>query len=227
MRTSILHSVFCRFDSLHRWLSRYVVERQLRKVGAGNVNQILTDTTITELHILYRLAQGCPPNARILEIGSYLGASTCYLAAGVARNNGTVFCVDTWQNETMTDGLRDTFAEFSANTRGIQSFLQIIRKRSEQLDDTDLTLPVDLVFIDADHSYLAVKEDFERVSGWLTPIGVVVFHDSRSHPGVSRVIGEALESSKWVMIGCTENLSWIRPAPVSWQANQIMGSVSR
>src|SRR5262249_12302331 len=44
---------------------------------------------------------------------------------------------------------------------------------------------VDFVFIDADHRYEGLKDDWESWSGWVVPDGIVALHDSRStaaHP---------------------------------------------
>lgn len=215
---SIFHRAYRRVNSICSCLDEFVIERQLRRLGVGHAHRISTHTTPLELHTLFRLAQGCPPNAAVLEIGSYLGASTCYIAAGIAQRNGKIFCVDTWTNETMQEGLRDTYAEFRDNTGAITPWLEVIRKRSEYVVEDDLIVPLHLVFIDGDHSYASVQSDFQRVSSWLAPNGVVAFHDSRYFPGVSRVIGEALATGHWVMLGCLENLCWIKPAPLSWLA---------
>jgi predicted O-methyltransferase YrrM len=193
-------------------LETFVVQRNLRRIGVAGAHQIPTLTSRQELHALYYLARNCSPGSSALEIGSYLGASTCYLAAGMAKVNGQLFCVDTWQNETMPDGMRDTLAEFMENTRGAQPWLKIVRKRSEQLIEADVAIPLDLVFIDGDHSYQAVHTDFQRTSPWLSREGTIAFHDSLYYEGVARTIGEALVTGEWAVVGCVGNLCWIKRA---------------
>lgn len=193
-------------------LETYVIHRNLRKIGVGEAACIPSFTSREELHALYYLARNCSPSSRALEIGSYLGASTCYLAAGMAKINGQLYCVDTWQNETMPDGVHDTLAEFMKNTRGAQPWLKIVRKRSEELVEADVTIPLDLVFIDGDHSYEAVNADFQRISPWLSREGTIAFHDSLYYEGVARTIGEALLTGEWAVTGCVGNLCWIKRA---------------
>jgi hypothetical protein len=128
--------------------------------------------------------------------------------------NGHLFCIDTWQNESMPDGLRDTFAEFQKNTRPVRRWITPIRKRSAELSVLDVRTPLQLVFIDADHSYAAVKRDFDLVRPWLAADGVIVFHDfgNSDFEGVSRLVGEALASGEWILAGFTGTLAWIQPA---------------
>ncbi len=103
-----------------------------------------THTTESERKVLYQLAfeSRCPRT--VIEIGSYVGASTVCLAAGLKDGGGgKVFCVDTWGNETMPEGERDTMKEFLQNTAIYSDMIIPIRKRSETLVAADLPESVD------------------------------------------------------------------------------------
>ena len=57
--------------------------------------------------------------------------------------------------------------------------------------------PLELLFIDGDHSYEGAKADFERWRAFVRPGGHVLFHDAvdtggygNVYPGVARLIGE-------------------------------------
>lgn len=184
--------------------------RELADASATAALSIHTHMTAKELDVLYRLALDVQPGGRVLEVGSYLGASSCHLAAALSRHDGHLYCVDTWGNETMPDGVRDTFEEFRRNTAGVAASITMIRKRSHDLVAGDVQLPLDLIFIDADHSYRAVKRDVAIVSGWLRDGGVMAFHDATFFEGVSRVIGETLATGKWQLMGHLDNLLWMR-----------------
>jgi predicted O-methyltransferase YrrM len=216
MDMAILHNARRAFVALSTKVDDYVIERQLRKLGVGHARRIRTHTTREELHALFRLARQCPPGANALEIGSYLGASTCYIAAGLAQHGGRLFCADTWLNETMSEVARDTFAQFSANTEPLSRWIITIRKRSEDLVAGDVRASLDLVFIDGDHSYAAANADFRFAARLLSDGGVIAFHDARYFPGVSRVVGEALASGHWRLAGCVYNLCWVQRAPEAW-----------
>ena len=198
------------------FLDGLLFDREMGVRGIGHARDIPSWTGPTELRALHHLAASAPPNANVVEIGSYLGASSCYLAAGIAPGGGRLYCVDTWNNETMPDGERDTFAEFTHNTRPVAGLITPVRKRSEALRDGDVALPIHLAFIDGAHDYDAVQRDFEIVARWLAPDGVIAFHDfgDDNFPGVTRVVGEALASGQWIQRGVVRTLAWIsRPVP--------------
>jgi predicted O-methyltransferase YrrM len=188
--------------------------KRLDEAGLSDARDIGTDMSEEELMRLFELALAAPPGASALEIGSYLGASSCYLAAGLAANGGHLYCVDTWRNETMTEGERDTYDEFFANTRRFAHTITPLRTRSADLVETDIATPLSLVFVDGDHAYEAVAGDFEMAGRLLAPEGVIAFHDFAAHhfEGVSRVVGEALATGEWVMAGIVDSLAWIRRA---------------
>jgi predicted O-methyltransferase YrrM len=187
------------------------IMRQVRCVAGPQATAIPSFTTKNELKALYRLASSSPPGARALEVGSYLGASTCFLAAGLAAVNGHLYCVDTWNNETMPGGVRDTFEEFARNIAAVRHLITPVRKRSQDLVPDDLALPLHLVFIDGDHSYEAVRADFALVGPWVTQQGIVSFHDfgRRKHAGVTKVVADALQGMEWAMGGRVGSLIWL------------------
>ncbi|MCK4827651.1 glycosyltransferase, partial [bacterium] len=65
--------------------------------GLGKILAIPTQLTFAERMLLHRLAQQIPSKGVIVEIGSYVGASSSFLAEGARKNSAHVFCIDTWQ----------------------------------------------------------------------------------------------------------------------------------
>jgi len=129
-----------------------------------------------------------------LEIGSYLGASSCFIAAGIKKVeiNSKLYCIDTWQNDSMTEGNRDTYTEFLKNTSKYNELIFPIRSSSvgasKMFDEK-----IDFLFIDGDHSYEGVKSD---VDAWLPKLNagaLVIFHDSGWAEGVKKVITEDIK----------------------------------
>ena len=190
--------------------AKRLMNRTLRNAGVGDASQIFSYTKPVELEMLYALARNCPVGSNALEIGSHLGASSCYLGAGIKERGGRLFCVDTWHNETMPEGDQDTYSRFRMNTSGLGETVVPIRKHSSEMNLSDLQKPLALIFIDGDHSYEGVKSDFERTIPWLEQGGIVAFHDTVAFEGVCRLMGEALASGSFRIKGHTKNLSWIR-----------------
>ena len=171
---------------------------------------IPTFTTQEELQALHYLAMQCHEGANALEIGSYLGASACYLAASLVGRKGKLICIDTWANETMPEGTRDTFAEFQRNTAEVSNIITTIKKRSESIEESELPSSIALAFIDGDHSYDAVKCDVKLLAPRIEEAGVLAFHDIYYFEGVSRVVGELLITGKWRAAGQISNLIWLK-----------------
>ena len=174
-------------------------------------------TNAAELAALGRLALTAPRGAPGLEIGSYLGASTRCLAAGLSHLGSRLYCVDTWRNETMPGGPRDTMEAFKENLGSLMEWVVMVRKPSQALRADDLRAPVGLAFIDGDHSYEATRSDAAKVLPMMREDGVVAFHDCGTFRGVGRVIGEILSQGEWVLAGQVDTLVWLRRG--RWDAN--------
>ena len=111
------------------------------------------------------------------EVGSYLGASTCFLAASASLAEGRVHCVDVWDNRAMgLEPPRDTFAEFQKNTAPFAPSLILHRGESTAVADA-VPNDLDLLFLDGDHSQSAVLADLAHYAPKLKPGGALLLHD--------------------------------------------------
>lgn len=212
LERKFLRSFYYRSRSLMSGLEIAAQELYLWRIGLANARRIPTYTSRSELRILFRLASWIPAGAGILEIGSYTGASACYLAAGASQVGGHVYCVDTWGNETMPEGERDTYEEFHRNLSVIRARVTPLRMHSEMITAEKFNHPLHLIFIDGSHEYEQVAVDFRIAAGLLATGGIIAMHDCVLYPGVSRVIGEALSSGDWVLGGLEGNLLWMHRA---------------
>jgi len=150
---------------------------------------IPTHMTRSELMLLYRTGLDSRKGGFFVEVGSYLGASSCCLAAAARERKAHLLCVDTWQNEGMSEGLRDTYGEFLQNVAPYRAWLTPLRGNSIDIaSQTDKT--VDLLFLDGDHSYPGVVSD---LTGWLPKLKFgswLLMHDWGWAEGVERAISE-------------------------------------
>lgn len=146
--------------------------------------------TYVERAALYRLANKAH---YILEIGSYIGASAaCFGARAIDSPRKRVLCIDTWNNDAMTEGGRDTWHEFAKNTEKYRNYIHPIRGFSTDVvgEVKAITRHIDLLFIDGDHSYEGVKADWDAYKSMLREDSIVVFHDYGWAEGVQRVVQE-------------------------------------
>lgn len=152
---------------------------------------------------LYAEALRVPQGEIIVEIGSYKGKSTCYLAAGSRAGAGVpVHAIDLWDTPGNPSG-RHGFASpgtYRAFVRNIEaeSFKDLVnwhvcdaQRAAPNFDDRS----VGLLYIDGDHSEAAVRSDFEAFerANKLSGDAVVIFDDldTPKNPGVRAAI-EAL-----------------------------------
>lgn len=151
---------------------------------------ISSHLTIEERIILYKLSR---TGKTIAEIGSYLGASACCFGMALKENGlGEVFCIDTWNNDSMSEGERDTWQDFQTNTCAYRDYIIPIRGFSNDVVENlhKRVSHLDLLFIDGDHSYESVKADWLAYQRFLTSGSIVVFHDYGWAEGVQRVVHE-------------------------------------
>jgi predicted O-methyltransferase YrrM len=170
-----------------RWMTTFI--RQLFAIP--------THMTAQERLVLFETALGLPAGFTIVEIGSYLGSSTAFLAYAATTKAGTVHAIDPWLNTAMgSEGERDTFAEFAANTAPFEHYIVRHRATSVEVAQREAPIPCDLLFIDGDHSREAVLTDLRLWLPALKPGGVLAMHDI-DHAGVKSafdaVVGARVE----------------------------------
>ncbi|HBA73030.1 MAG TPA: hypothetical protein DCZ63_12840 [Geobacter sp.] len=166
---------------------RYLIKSHNNLRMAFSINSHLTTRERVTLFDLSKKSKF------ILEIGSYIGASTCCFGAALKMSScGKVYCIDTWNNDAMTEGNRDTWQEFQNNTASFKDQIVPVRGFSTAVVDKVAVCvkSLDLLFIDGDHSYDGVKADWKAYKHFLRPGSIVVFHDSGWAEGVKRVIEE-------------------------------------
>jgi predicted O-methyltransferase YrrM len=132
--------------------------------------------TAREAEFLYLQARACPREAAIVEIGSFKGRSTICLAKGAEAGDGArVFAVDPHDGGTYPVFLRNLEA---AN---VLARVSPIVKTSVEFNP-GWAEPIGLLFIDGDHKYASVEQDFLLWSPYVIDGGVIAFHDTTSSP---------------------------------------------
>jgi predicted O-methyltransferase YrrM len=148
-----------------------------------------------ESYALYKYAKKVSKDSKILEIGSYKGKSTVFLCKG--SKSEEIYIVDTFTNIDMSEGPKNTFKDFYFNTRKYHKKLIIIKGLSGDAS-TISKIPgsLDLIFLDADHRYEAVKLDIWNYLPKLNKKGLFIFHDYGNPTGVKPALDEFISSGK-------------------------------
>lgn len=145
--------------------------------------------------LLYDYATAVARDHAIVELGSYRGKSTCYLATGSKESNGArVYAVDAWSEEVsawrksvlseLPSPLFDDFLSQIAKA-DVEDIVTPIRSMSALSADGYTGEPVALLYIDGDHHQEAALADFRAWRRHLTDDAVIIFDDY----GVTKNIG--------------------------------------
>jgi predicted O-methyltransferase YrrM len=171
--------------------------------------RIFTNLTTSEKIMLCKLAGMIQQDFPIAaEIGSYLGASSCFIVAGL-KSTGRLICIDTWENDTMSEGQRDTLKEFFHNTQRYESKIICVQGYSTEVAEKvrGNASAFDFLFIDGDHSYEGCRKDWDIYSPFVRSGGIIVFHDSGWAEGVKKVIEEDAKP-RMAKTGSLPNMWW-------------------
>jgi MMP 1-O-methyltransferase len=142
---------------------------------------------------LYRAAAAYAPVGPVLEIGTYCGKSTIYLAAAARQAGQVVITVDhhhgseenqpgwEYHDPGLVDprtGRLDTLPHVRATLGdvGVEDDVIVVVGRSAQVARLWRT-PVGLLFIDGGHTEAAAQADYEGWARWVAPGGALAIHD--------------------------------------------------
>lgn len=152
--------------------------------------------------VLYQLARAVPVELAIVELGSYKGASTAYLAAGSRDGLGAhVYAVDAWAHDVTAPRWSPVAsrAEFDTQLRsvGLREYVTAIQARTTNAALSYDGLPIGLLFVDADHSEPGVLADVRAWRRHLADGATVILDDYRTdrNPGVERALTQLLHEA--------------------------------
>jgi hypothetical protein len=173
------------------------MERNSGKI-MEHINADFGEQWFTYPGIYRRMAENCRPNGILVELGAWKGRSSAFLIVE-AKNKSPdiqVHIVDTWLGSGehtlgMTDGLYEKFLE---NLSPLKGQYQAHRMTTDEAASLFQDGSLDGVFIDADHTYEAVKMDIQN---WMPKVrsgGILAGHDYiETWPGVIEAVNESLK----------------------------------
>jgi predicted O-methyltransferase YrrM len=138
-----------------------------------------------DMMALYPALIKIPKDGLYVEIGVRNGRSLMFARK---HSKGTVVGIDIG-HEIFLDKFKD------------EKNWEFIHKESNEAVKT-WNRPIDVLFIDADHTYEGVKDDWDNFSPFVKPGGIVYFHDcDETSPGVVQLFEEIGE-------GWTDKTRW-------------------
>lgn len=153
------------------------------------------------------------PDIAIAEVGTWKGYSASIMAGMIKPHNGKLYCIDHWEGDGCSGGdkearERDIFNIFRQNMVELNLWDVIHTLFMDSLSAAKVFKDnvLDLVFIDADHSYEAVRDD---IKNWLPKVkdgGILCGHDyyrqeiaTMGHRGVTKAVDEILGTDYMVI----------------------------
>lgn len=160
---------------------------ELARRHAGDVEGWLSDR---QGRALFDAAARATGGGAIVEIGSWKGRSTTWLASGARLAGQRVYAIDPHRG-SREDPAVETLNEFLDNLarNGLADVVEPMVMTSEEAA-ARIAGPIELLFIDGDHSYEAVRRDAELWLPRLMDGGIVMFHDAATaaYTGPRRIV---------------------------------------
>lgn len=154
-----------------------------------------------ESEALFNAAKNCKGKGEIVEIGSWKGKSTIFLAKGSeAGPKKKIYAIDPHigsPEHQQLYGKIQTFKDFKKNIQRarVKKLVIPLVKTSEEVAKT-FEKPVEFIFIDGAHGYEYVKLDFEL---WFPKVingGWMAFHDTTCFDGPKKLVEKFVYKSK-------------------------------
>jgi predicted O-methyltransferase YrrM len=186
-----------------------------------------------EAKALAWMAYSLDGDALIVEIGSFFGSSTVFLAGSrKLKGAGKVHCVDTFDGSgdsfsvphysaiILAFGARSPREHFERNIRtaGLSDWVEVHQGTAEKIG-AGWTKAIDLLILDGDQSPAGVRAAYEGWSHWLKAGGVIALHNSSpreygpEHDGHYRIATEEIQPPRYIERHLVDSITFARKAP--------------
>jgi predicted O-methyltransferase YrrM len=192
-----------RFRNVEQWPESVRGFEDLAFMFSSNqLNHGVASLQFDEAALLYRLARDAT-SGPFAEIGRFKGGSTVVFATALPES------CELWSYDLhvalrpdMPGAQLDGELSAALERFGLAHKVHLVVADSRTVDPPPE--PLEVLFIDGDHSYEGAKADFERWQAFVRPDGHVLFHDAvdtggygNVYPGVARLVGEIERAGGW------------------------------
>lgn len=192
----------------------------LAQIAGMEGEQLTTIGLSADRLILAGAAKRLAPRT-VFEIGTYLGETTLALARSCPA--AQLYTLDLPSPEARKDTALEftdeyLFERWDRGTafRGTPEAqrIQCLEGDSARFDFSPYEGRMDLIFIDASHSYSYVKADTQAALKMLSPDGTILWHDYPTYPGIFAYLNElALEQHLRIMHPLRSGLAFYTRRP--------------
>ena len=193
----------------------WLISRKINQTFASVVEESVAEKLFAvEGHItarqcatLFYFAYAGDGSGRVVEIGTFKGKSTVWMAQALkqrAEEGAKVAAIDPHINTKDTEVVPDYQEESSyeafmnnVSSAGLDEWVEPVKKMSADAAK-DWNQPIRLLFIDGSHRYEDVLLDLQLWEPDVNAGGIIILHDTKPigpFPGVRRAINEYLRSS--------------------------------
>lgn len=139
----------------------------------AGIDPAQTQTTTSERNYISKYAQGCK---RAVEIGVFEGVTTAVIASALTRD-GLLFAIDPFSKGRVGICWSKPIAKREAYRMRPSCTIKFVQLYSHQAAAT-ISGKFDFIFIDGDHSWDGIVQDWHDWSGRVQAGGIIALHDT-------------------------------------------------
>jgi len=189
----LLHKIFMGSDFTHavqklKETEKYYNEKNgshfqvpFNFTGKRHFSTIAPSQVMKEITSLFELVKSENPKT-ILEIGTDKGG-TLYLWCQAAADDATIVSIDLSSRRRYSPKRRELYAKFVKSARQKLHFLPFSSHEQSTVEKASALFggkKIDYLFIDGDHTYEGVKQDYIMFSPLVKEGGIIAFHDIKT-----------------------------------------------